>query len=358
MRITLPPQHAVKVLCNGRSWHGGNHEWSLPTKNADGTWTPGDRTPSVLPTKCKKGWHLTLDPARWWGTDAGIVAYLAEYGGAVDAGDDKIAVEWCRLVRPLTSAELESAGIYASGSYEVREGVAWASGSANVTASGSATVTARDSANVTASGSANVRAWDSATVTASDSANVTASGSANVTASGSATVTAWDSATVTASDSANVRASGSANVTAWDSATVTASDSATVTARDSANVTASDSANVTASDSATVRAWDSANVTASGSANVTASDSATVRASGSANVTASGSATVRAWDSAKVHAGDYSTCIAWRGVTLVLTRSERGVIIDRRGGTVKTYTKKRGLDGWRYRDGKWTRRSA
>ena len=254
MRITLPPQHAVKVLCNGRSWHGGNHEWSLPTKNADGTWTPGDRTPSVLPTKCKKGWHLTLDPARWWGTDAGIVAYLAEYGGAVDAGDDKIAVEWCRLVRPLTSAELESAGIYASGSYEVREGVAWASGSANVTASGSA----------------NVTAWDSA--------NVRASGSANVTASGSATVTAWDSATV--------------------------------------------------------------------------------RASGSANVTASGSATVRAWDSAKVHAGDYSTCIAWRGVTLVLTRSERGVIIDRRGGTVKTYTKKRGLDGWRYRDGKWTRRSA
>ena len=288
-----------KTLRNGRSWHGGEHEWSLPTQGADETWTPGEWTPRVTPRVCSEGWHLTTEPARWWSADEGVACYLAEHDGAVSRseGEDKIACERVRLLRPLTEDELAAVGIYTRGEHKVSSGSAWASGSA--------TVEAWDSATVRASGSATVEASGSAAVEASGSATVRASGSATVRASGSATVEAWDSATVEASGSATVRASGSATVEAWGSATVGAWDSATVEAWDSA----------------TVEAWDSA--------------------------------TVEAWGSAKAHAGGRSTCIAWRGTTLVLTRSDAGVIVDRRGAAPKTYTKRAGLDGWRFRGGKW-----
>ena len=264
-----------KTLRNGRSWHGGEHEWSLPTQGADETWTPGEWTPRVTPRVCSEGWHLTTEPARWWSADEGVACYLAEHDGAVSRseGEDKIACERVRLLRPLTEDELAAVGIYTRGEHKVSSGSAWASGSATV------------------------EAWDTATVRASGSATVEASGSAAVRASGSATVRASGSATVEASGSATVEASGSATVEAWDSATVEAWDSATV------------------------EAWDSA--------------------------------TVEAWGSAKAHAGGRSTCIAWRGTTLVLTRSDAGVIVDRRGAAPKTYTKRAGLDGWRFRGGKW-----
>jgi hypothetical protein len=310
-----------KVLRAGESWHGGAHRWSLPTLADDGTWTPGEWTPAVAPVLCETGWHLTRDPARWWGA-GDVAAYLTETSGAVtcyDDGDGKCAVGRCRLLRPLTRDELAELGVYTEGEHEARSGIAHASGSATVTAYGSATVTA----------------YGSATVTAYDSA----------------TVTAYDSATVRAYDSATVRAYGSATVTAYDSATVTAYGSATVTAYGSATVRAYDSATVTAYDSATVTAYDSATVTAYGSA--------TVRAYGSATVRAYDSATVRAYDSARAHVSGRSICTAWSGTSLVLTRSDRGVIVDQRGPTTKTYVKRRGVGGWRYDEtaGTWSQRN-
>ena len=68
---------------------------------------------------------------------------------------------------------------------------------------------------------------------------------------------------------------------------------------------------------------------------------------------ASGSASVTAHDSAKTHAAGNSTCIARQGTTLVLTRADAGVIVDRRGTAPKTYCKHAGLDGWRFVDGEW-----
>jgi hypothetical protein len=256
----------------------------------------------VTPSVCSRGWHLTTQPGLWWSGDAGVTAYLAEWDGAREQreGDEKFAVERCRLLRELTADELASCGVFLSGSHEVRTGAAWASGSATVRAYGSATVTA----------------YDSATVTAYDSATVTAYGSA--------TVTAYDSATVRAYDSATVTASGSATVRAYDSATVRAYGSATVTAYDSATVTAYDSATVTAYDSATVRAYDSATVTA--------------------------------YDSAKAHAAGQSVATAWSG-TVAVTRADRGVIVDRRGDTPRTVCKRGGLDGWRYANGAWSQRA-
>jgi hypothetical protein len=40
----------------------------------------------------------------------------------------------------------------------------------------------------------------------------------------------------------------------------------------------------------------------------------------------------------------------------VVTRADRGVIIDRRGNTPRTVCKRSGLDGWRYADGAWSQR--
>ena len=214
-----------KVLRAGESWHGGAHRWSLPTLADDGTWTPGEWTPAVAPVLCEAGWHLTRDPARWWGA-GDVAAYLTETDGAVtryDDGDGKCAVERCRLLRPLTRDELAELGVYTEGEHEARSGIAHASGSA----------------------------------------------------------------TVTAYDSATVRASGSATVRAYDSATV--------------------------------------------------------RASGSA----------------RAHVSGRSICTAWSGTSLVLTRSDRGVIVDQRGPTPKTYVKRRGVGGWRYDEtaGTWSQRN-
>ena len=129
---------AVKVLRGGRSWHGGEHAWPLPTRGADGEWTPGEWTPAVTPSMCSQGWHLTREPALWWGEDTDVGAYLAEWDGAHVEREDKIAVERCRLLRPLTRAEMESCGVFTEGTHAVSSGSAWASGSATVWASGSA----------------------------------------------------------------------------------------------------------------------------------------------------------------------------------------------------------------------------
>jgi len=222
--MELTKNQAIKTLRDGASWHGGDHKWSLPTLQPDGTYAAGEWTPTVAPSICAKGWHLTTQPALWWSHEGNVSAYLAEYDGATSAreGEDKIAVERCRLLRPLTKSELESCGIFIDGKHVVKTGASYASGSATVTAS--------------------------------------------------------------------------------------------------------DSATVTASDSATVRAY--------------------------------GSATVRAYGSAKTHTAGSAVCTAWSGTTLVLTRADNGVIIDRRGATPKTYCKRVGLDGWRYAGGKWEQRAA
>jgi len=90
---------------------------------------------------------------------------------------------------------------------------------------------------------------------------------------------------------------------------------------------------------------------------VTANGSATVWASDSATVTAYGSATVWASDSAKAHAAGQSVATAWGGA-VVITRADRGVIVDRRGDTPRTVCRRGGLDGWRYADGAWSQRKA
>ena len=192
-----------KVLRDGASFHGGDHLWSLPTQQPDGTWAPGDwaAIEGGAVIACSRGFHLTSKPAEWWAN--GATAFIAEGRGDSDLSqmhedDGKVAYREARLLRPATEEELAAAQVFSRGKHAVTAGSAIASGSASVRASGSASVRAFDSASVEASGSASVEASGSASVRAFGSASVRASGSASVRASGSASViTAWGAPTVT-----------------------------------------------------------------------------------------------------------------------------------------------------------------
>lgn len=102
-----------KILVNGRSCHGGNLVWSLPKRNPDGTWEPGDWHEYAGPLEmCTQGIHLTGQPARWW--LPGADCYEAEFEGAfcgengepvVDDGH-KLVCRRVRLLRKLSDAEL------------------------------------------------------------------------------------------------------------------------------------------------------------------------------------------------------------------------------------------------------------
>jgi hypothetical protein len=217
-----------KLLCGDRSYDGEKRTWSLPTADGPGEWQTS-----------RQGFHLTRDPAKWFRPSSAV--YLAEYRNRLVGPDDpedpdEIFVRECRLIRPLTEAELAALRIYFDGDHELTEGACVASGGARVTVSGSATVTAYDSATVTAYGSAKVAATGSASVTAYDSAIVVATGSATVTAYDFVTVTAYDSVTVTAYDSVTVAATGSVTAVAYGSAKVMAYDSARVMVYGSAKV--------------------------------------------------------------------------------------------------------------------------
>lgn len=113
----------------GRSCHGGSAVWSLPTRNADGTWTPGDWMPEVggILRLCLTGYHIvTIDQLLDWlgprifeveiGSNVMRVninpdlalertvgqTYLqidASIGADVIHGPDKSVVRQCRLTR-------------------------------------------------------------------------------------------------------------------------------------------------------------------------------------------------------------------------------------------------------------------
>lgn len=94
-----------KLLIDGRSYNGGNFEYSLPTQRKDGTWKPGKwhHIPADQDIEiCARGFHLTDDPSEWYGT--GATVYLAEGKGESDGGrdsDHKIAFRSARLLRPI-----------------------------------------------------------------------------------------------------------------------------------------------------------------------------------------------------------------------------------------------------------------
>lgn len=82
------------------------YEWSLPTKGADGAWTPGEwHEHEGDLTACYAGLHITREPEEWFTSDDYRV-FVAEYEGrAVDLPTEHKLV--CRRVRLLREVDAE-----------------------------------------------------------------------------------------------------------------------------------------------------------------------------------------------------------------------------------------------------------
>ena len=84
---------------DGKCYHGGKGKWSLPIRNADGSWTPGEWMPAVEGKLklCANGYHGCRDEQvlQWLGP----AIYEMEGRGDHLDGNDKSAYREARLPR-------------------------------------------------------------------------------------------------------------------------------------------------------------------------------------------------------------------------------------------------------------------
>ena len=87
VNIDTETKPLYKVLVNGRSCHGGNMEWSLPTKTKAGNTKPGKwHTYEGDIVICNTGLHFTTDWQKWLKPNCTV--YNAEATGIVAHDDD------------------------------------------------------------------------------------------------------------------------------------------------------------------------------------------------------------------------------------------------------------------------------
>jgi hypothetical protein len=92
-----------KVLVAGRSCHGGDLAWSLPSNGEPGSWHEVARV-----ELCHSGLHLTSLPEAWW--KEGATLYEAEAEGVVgDDAAEKVAAKRVRLIREVSTNEYAAA---------------------------------------------------------------------------------------------------------------------------------------------------------------------------------------------------------------------------------------------------------
>lgn len=98
---------------NGCSCNGGDLQWSLPTQNNSGAWTPGDWMPAIkgklIP--CGNGYHLAENAQLldWLNTRI----FEAEYRCERVNKSDKLVVRECRLLREFTDWNERTARLFA-----------------------------------------------------------------------------------------------------------------------------------------------------------------------------------------------------------------------------------------------------
>jgi len=101
-----------KILKDGRSCNGGEYTWSLPTKDDDGEWTPGEWTEPIEGDleACESGYHLADETQliQWLGKEI----YEAEAEGAFNDGDKWVARR-ARLIRKIETWNDRSARLFA-----------------------------------------------------------------------------------------------------------------------------------------------------------------------------------------------------------------------------------------------------
>jgi hypothetical protein len=85
---------------NGCSCNGGTLQWSLPERNKDGSWTPGEWMPEIEGplVECENGYHLaTMEQLPQWLNERIFVAEVD--GELIEASDgDKWVARKVRLV--------------------------------------------------------------------------------------------------------------------------------------------------------------------------------------------------------------------------------------------------------------------
>jgi hypothetical protein len=98
---------------HGCSCHGGDAEWSLPTQNDDGTWTPGEWMPEIEGElkPCRNGYHVvTLEQLLDW---LGERIFEVEPGDEIVHEDNKSVTRTCRLTRECTGWNERTARLFA-----------------------------------------------------------------------------------------------------------------------------------------------------------------------------------------------------------------------------------------------------
>ncbi len=97
-------QKYYKVLVDGKSCHGGNLTWSLPTETAPGDWHSVDGKIVI----CERGLHVTTDPNHWWkdGCTVYEVEIDGEIGGRIDS-KAKLVVPKVRLLVAVKTLKID-----------------------------------------------------------------------------------------------------------------------------------------------------------------------------------------------------------------------------------------------------------
>lgn len=77
----------------------GSGEWSLPTRQPDGTWLPGDWMPEWQPVLCKSGYHMCEQKHMIAHMNAELWEIEPHPRAVIVYGDDKLVASVARLVR-------------------------------------------------------------------------------------------------------------------------------------------------------------------------------------------------------------------------------------------------------------------
>jgi hypothetical protein len=202
-----------KVLTDdGRSCNGGNAQWSLPIKNDDGTWTPGEWMPDIEGelVPCENGYHLCREKDLIYWLNKAI--FEAEYGGEIVEADDKIVVRRARLLRRIETWNDKTARLFAC--WCARQIWHLLTDERSRTAVEVAERYANGKATQQELAAARAAAWNAARAAARDAAWAAAWNAAG-DAAGDA---AWDAARAAARDAAWAAAWDAAGDAAWDAA--------------------------------------------------------------------------------------------------------------------------------------------